>query len=160
MTYVLHSSKEGNERTQVEETGNDNPLIFLFGSGQLIPAFEENLNGLTEGSPFSFSIEAGNAYGIVEEDAFVRVPDDMFKTEGVLDLDVLRIGNMVPLLDREGNQLVARIAGIEDTTVLLDFNHPLAGHDLHFAGTVVGIREATEEELEHGHAHHPGMHDH
>ena len=160
VTYILHSSKDGSEKVMVEETGNENPLIFLFGSGQLIPAFESNLNGLTEGSPFSFSIDAENAYGMTEEDALVKVADDMFKVDGVLDLEVLRIGNMVPLLDREGNQLVARIAAIEDGTVLLDFNHPLAGHDLHFSGTVVNIREATAEEISHGHAHTPGMHHH
>ncbi len=160
VTYVLHSSKEGSEKNKVEETGSENPLIFLVGSGQLIPAFEENLMGLKSGSPFSFEIKSANAYGEAEEDALIRVPDDMFKVDGVLDLEVLRIDNMVPLLDREGNQLVARIAGIEDSTVLLDFNHPLAGHDLHFSGTVVSVREATPEELSHGHAHHPGMHDH
>lgn len=160
VTYILHSSKDGSERVMVEETGTENPMVFLFGSGQLIPAFESNLMGLTEGSPFSFSIEAEQAYGLLEDDALVRVPDDMFKVDGVLDLDVLRLGNMVPLLDREGNQLVARIAAIDEGTVLLDFNHPLAGHDLHFSGNVVGVREASPEELEHGHAHHPGMHDH
>lgn len=160
VTYVLHSSKDGSDRVMVEETGNENPLIFLFGSGQLIPAFESNLMGLTEGNSFSFSIEAENAYGMLEDDALVRVPDDMFKVDGVLDLEVLRLGNMVPLLDREGNQMVARIAAIEDGTVLLDFNHPLAGHDLHFSGNVVGVRDASAEELSHGHAHHPGMHDH
>lgn len=160
VTYVLHSSTGESEKVMVEETGNENPLIFLFGSGQLIPAFEENLSGLMPGSEFSFSIEAENGYGMPEDDALVRVPDDMFKTDGILDLEILRIGNMVPLLDKEGNQLVARIAGIEDSTVLLDFNHPLAGHDLHFSGAVVSVREATEEEISHGHAHHPGMHDH
>lgn len=160
VTYVLHSNLEGQEKSLVEETGNENPLVFLFGSGQLIPAFEENLLGLIEGNDFSFSIEADNAYGLVDEEAIIRVPDDMFKVDGVIDLDVLRIGNMVPLMDKEGNQLVARIAGIEGNSVTLDFNHPLAGHFLHFSGKVVGIRDASAEELEHGHAHQPGMHDH
>jgi FKBP-type peptidyl-prolyl cis-trans isomerase SlyD len=160
VTYSLHSSKAEQERNFVEETPLENPLIFLFGSGQLIPSFEQNLNGLTVGDTFSFSIEAENGYGVVEDEAFVRVADEMFKTDGILDLEVLRLGNMVPLLDREGNQLMARIAGIEDETVLLDFNHPLAGHDLHFTGTVVSVREATPDELDHGHAHTPGMHEH
>jgi FKBP-type peptidyl-prolyl cis-trans isomerase SlyD len=160
VTYALHSSKAEQERNFVEETPEENPLVFLFGSGQLIPSFEENLNGLKVGETFSFSIEAENGYGEIEDEAFVKVADDMFKTDGILDLEILRIGNMVPLLDKEGNQLMARIAGIEDSTVLLDFNHPLAGHDLHFTGTVVSVREATPEELDHGHAHTPGMHEH
>lgn len=160
VSYVLHSSKADSERNMVEETGEENPLVFLVGSGQLIPAFEENLIGLISGSPFAFSINSADAYGEMEDDAFVKVPNEMFKVDGVLDLEVLHIGNMVPLLDKEGNQLVARIAGIEDDTVLLDFNHPLAGQDLHFSGKVIEVREATSEELSHGHAHHPGMHDH
>lgn len=160
VTYVLHSSQEGKEKNKVEETGNENPLLFLFGSGQLIPAFEENLVGLSVGNNFTFSINAENAYGMNEADALVNVPDDMFKVDGVLDLEVLRIGNMVPLLDREGNQMVAKIVDFKDGHVLLDFNHPLAGQDLHFSGTVVEVREATSEEIEHGHAHTPGMHGH
>ncbi|MFM7014785.1 MAG: peptidylprolyl isomerase, partial [Bacteroidota bacterium] len=58
------------------------------------------------------------------------------------------------------NQLAAKVLSIDDETVLLDFNHPLAGHTLQFNGQVVEVREATEEELSHGHAHTPGMHDH
>lgn len=160
VTYELHSSQEGSEKNKVEETGDENPLVFLFGSGQLIPAFEENLLGLSLGNNFTFSIEAENAYGMTEEDALVNVPDDMFKVDGILDMEVLRIGNIVPLLDREGNQMMAKIVDVKEGTVLLDFNHPLAGKDLHFSGTVVHIREASPEEMEHGHAHTPGMHDH
>jgi len=160
VTYVLHSSKDGSKKNKVEETGDENPLTFLFGSGQLIPAFEENLSGLSLDAEFSFSIDAENAYGMNEEDALVNVPDDMFKVDGVLDMEVLRIGNMVPLLDREGNQMVAKIVEFKEGNVLLDFNHPLAGQDLHFSGKVVEVREASAEELEHGHAHTPGMHDH
>ena len=160
VTYVLHSSQEGSEKNKVEESGNENPLIFLFGSGQLIPAFEDNLAGLSEGNNFEFTIDAENGYGMTEADALVNVPDDMFKVDGVLDLEVLRIGNMVPLLGREGNQMVAKIVEFKDGNVLLDFNHPLASQDLHFSGTVVNVREATPEEIEHGHAHTPGMHEH
>ena len=96
----------------------------------------------------------------MDEEAVVTVGNEMFKVDGVLDLDILRIGNMVPLLDREGNQLMAKILSMADDTVTLDFNHPLAGHDLHFSGTVINVREATSEELEHGHAHGEGGHHH
>jgi len=160
VSYVLHASGTDGEKRFIEETGDQHPLVFLFGSGQLIPAFEDQLAGLIAGNPFAFSIESENGYGPVDDEAFVRVPDDTFRVDGVLDLEVLRVGNTVPLLDSEGNQLVARIAGIEGELVLLDFNHPLAGHDLHFSGTVLEVREATEEEMAHGHVHGPGGHDH
>jgi FKBP-type peptidyl-prolyl cis-trans isomerase SlyD len=160
VTYRLESSQGGTQPTFVEETNATQPLVFLFGSGQLIPEFEKNLEGLSTGKEFRFNILSENAYGDVDEEAVVTVGNEMFKVDGVLDLDVLRIGNMVPLLDREGNQLMAKILSIADETVTLDFNHPLAGHDLHFSGTVVNVREATSEELEHGHAHGEGGHHH
>ena len=159
VTYRLQSSQNGAEPVFVEETGNENPLTFLFGSGQLIPEFEKKLEGLTNGKAFAFKIDSENAYGNMDEEALVKVGTDMFKVDGVLDMEILREGNMVPLLDRDGNQLMAKIVTISDEEVLLDFNHPLAGQNLHFEGTVVLVREATEQELEHGHAH-DGMHDH
>ena len=160
VTYRLESSQGGNSPSFVEETDASQPLVFLFGAGQLIPEFEKNLEGLTSGKEFSFAIQSENAYGDVDEEAVVTVGNEMFKVDGVLDLEVLRIGNMVPLLDREGNQLMAKILSMADDTVTLDFNHPLAGHDLHFKGTVVNVREATSEELDHGHAHGEGGHHH
>ena len=159
VTYRLQSSQPGAEPVFVEETGNENPLTFLFGSGQLIPEFERNLEGLTIGKEFEFKIDSENAYGNMDEEALVKVSTDMFKVEGVLDVEILREGNTVPLLDRDGNQLVAKIVSFTDEEVMLDFNHPLAGQNLHFAGAVVEVREATAQELEHGHAH-DGMHDH
>jgi FKBP-type peptidyl-prolyl cis-trans isomerase SlyD len=160
VTYKLESSQGDSTPSFVEETNASQPLMFLFGSGQLIPEFEKNLEGLITGNNFTFKIDAENAYGEVDDDAVVTVNNEMFKVDGVLDLEVLRIGNMVPLLDREGNQLVAKILSLADDTVTLDFNHPLAGHNLHFTGTVIEVREASEEELAHGHAHGEGMHDH
>lgn len=160
VTYKLESSQGDSAPSFVEETNESQPLVFLFGSGQLIPEFEKNLEGLSIGSGFSFKIDSENGYGDVDDEAIVTVNNEMFKVDGVLDLEVLRIGNMVPLLDREGNQLVAKILNIADETVTLDFNHPLAGHNLHFSGTVIGVREASADELDHGHAHGEGGHHH
>jgi FKBP-type peptidyl-prolyl cis-trans isomerase SlyD len=69
VTYRLQSNQNGSEPTFVEETGNDNPLVFLFGTGQLIPEFKRNLENLTIGSDFEFHIEAENAYGMIDEEA-------------------------------------------------------------------------------------------
>jgi FKBP-type peptidyl-prolyl cis-trans isomerase SlyD len=159
VTYSLQSSLNGVDFELVEETGTEFPLVFLFGSGQLIPDFENNLSGKVSGDEFSFVIASENAYGPVDDEALVRVGMDMFKVDGVVDMEILRVGNVIPLLDRDGNQLAAKILSIDDETVLLDFNHPLAGHTLQFDGKVVEVREASEEELTHGHAHTPGMHD-
>lgn len=160
VSYKLHSSKEGNDPVFVEETNQENPLVFLFGSGQLIPEFENNLKGLSPGNSFEFRISAENAYGNMDDEALVKVSSDMFKVDGVLDLEIMRTGNTVPLLDRDGNQLLAKIVSIDGDDVMLDFNHPLAGQDLHFSGEVISVRDASAEEIDHGHAHDGNSHHH
>lgn len=159
VTYRLEANPAGQEKQHIETAGTDRPLVFLFGSGGLIPAFEENLIGKLKGDKFSFSIDAVNAYGEIEPEALVDLPLDIFKVDGVVDMAILQIGNIVPMTDRDGNRLDGKVMGISGETVKMDFNHPLAGHQLHFSGEVIEVREASEEELAHGHAH-TGMHGH
>ncbi|HMT27918.1 MAG TPA: FKBP-type peptidyl-prolyl cis-trans isomerase [Bacteroidia bacterium] len=159
VTYRLEANPTGEEKKHIETAGADKPLVFLFGSGGLIPAFEENLLGKITGDKFAFSIDAINAYGEIEPEALVDLPLDIFKVDGVVDMAILQIGNIVPMTDRDGNRLDGRVVSINGENVKMDFNHPLAGHQLHFSGEVMEVREASEEELSHGHAH-TGMHGH
>ncbi|MBL0342182.1 MAG: FKBP-type peptidyl-prolyl cis-trans isomerase [Bacteroidetes bacterium] len=153
VTYRLEANTMGNDKQHIETADVERPLVFLFGSGGLIPAFEENLHGKQKGDNFSFSIDAGNAYGEIETEALIDLPMDIFKVDGVIDMSVLQVGNIVPMTDRDGNRLDGRVLEIGGETVKMDFNHPLAGHQLHFSGEVVEVREASEEEISHGHAH-------
>ncbi len=159
VTYSLDANPEGQEKVHIETAGADRPLVFLFGSGGLIPAFEENLQGKVTGDKFSFSIDAANAYGEIESEALVDLPLDIFKVDGIVDMSILKTGNLVPMTDRDGNRIDGKVIAIGGETVKMDFNHPLAGHQLHFSGEVIEVREATEEELAHGHAH-TGEHGH
>ena len=159
VTYRLEANTEGSERQHIETAGTDRPLTFLFGSGGLIPAFEENLAGKIVGDSFAFSIEAADAYGVSEPEAIIDLPIDIFKVDGVIDVQMLRAGNVIPMNDREGNRLDGRVVSVGTETVKMDFNHPLAGHALHFSGEVIEVREASEEEIAHGHAH-TGEHGH
>ena len=159
VTYRLEANQEGKEKVHIETAGADKPLTFLFGFGGLIPAFEENLSGKSVGDKFSFSIDAANGYGEIEAEALVDLPLDIFKVDGVVDVSVLKTGNIIPMSDREGNRLDGRVVGLNGDTVKMDFNHPLAGQHLHFSGEVIEVREASEEELAHGHAH-TGEHGH
>jgi len=159
VTYRLEANPSGEEKKHIETAGTDRPLVFLYGSGGLIPSFEENLNGLVDGDNFSFSIDAAEAYGEIEPDALVELPIDIFKVDGVIDMSMLQTGNVVPMTDRDGSRLDGKVVAITGETVKMDFNHPLAGHQLHFSGEVIEVREASEEELFHGHAH-TGEHGH
>ena len=153
VTYNLSSHLPGNDKKHVETADKTQPLQFIFGLGMMIPGFENGLEGKLKGDQFDFSIESADGYGDADETAVVKLPIDIFKTEGVVDFDILKIGNMLPLTDSDGNVLNGIVRGYDDSTVNMDFNHPLAGHTLHFSGEVIDVREASEEEISHGHVH-------
>ncbi len=144
----------------VEETFGSEPLVFLFGAGQLLPAFEENLAGKTVGDEVAFGIPSDEAYGLREMERVVDLPLDAFMVDGQLAEDMLVIGNTIPMSDSHGNRLTGVVLEINKDSVTIDFNHPMAGVDLYFTVKVDTIREATESELAHGHVHGPGGHDH
>ena len=145
LAYTLHEGdKEGRIIETVEESS---PLSFVFGAGRLLPAFEEKLAGLEEGAAFDFSLAAADAYGEVREEMVISLPRNIFEDEGVLRSEICYVGNTVPMMDSQGNRMNGVVVEIGDAFVKMDFNHPLAGTDLHFTGKVVGVREATPEEL-------------
>jgi FKBP-type peptidyl-prolyl cis-trans isomerase SlyD len=139
----------------VESVHADSPLMFLFGAGNLLPKFEENLNGLKLNEGFDFKLVSDDAYGPVIDDAIVDVPMNAFAVDGEIDRELLKVGHHIPMLDQSGNRLNGVVVKFDDEFVTMDFNHPLAGDDLHFSGKVVDIREASADELEHGHVHSP-----
>jgi len=154
IVYELRAdSKEGEV---VESLNNENPLTFLFGTGGLLPKFEEHLNGLKSGDSFEFLLRSEDAYGPVVENAIVHVPQSVFEVDGNIDENMMKIGTMVPMMDAEGRRLNGKVIAIEGDAVKMDFNHPMAGNDLFFKGEVTDIRSATEEELSHGHTHAEG----
>lgn len=156
--YKLSNHKNGEK---IEETSQSQPMVFLYGVGQLIPDFENNLQGKKTGDNFEFSIEAANAYGTRSDDNIVMIPLDVFRDEsGKINTDEIKIGAMIPMSDNEGNMLRGTILDINDEAVKMDFNHPLAGIDLHFSGHITDVRPATEDEISHGHVHGPGGHQH
>lgn len=149
--YELRRDKKDGEI--VEKLNPENPLVFLMGSGNLLPKFEENLTGLKAGQKFSFQLSSEDAYGPFQENAIVDVPLGIFEVDGKTDTNLLQVGNVIPMMDREGRRLNGVVKSIETEFVKMDFNHPMAGVNLHFSGEVTEIREATEEELSHGHIH-------
>ena len=151
IVYELRSGSQEGE--VVEALTPENPLTFLFGTGGLLPKFEENLSGLTSGDNFEFLLNSENAYGPVVESAVVDVPKSIFVVDGKVDENLLKVGNMVPMMDAEGRRMNGKILTIDEEAVQMDFNHPMAGNDLFFKGQVTEVREATEEELNHGHVH-------
>jgi len=161
VVLVHYTLTEGAAEGQlVESTDGGAPLSFIFGVGMMIPAFEANLAGLQKGDAFAFGIPAADAYGVYDDTALVEVPKGIFEHEGKIPDGLLEIGNVLPLQDQEGNRMQGMVAHVDLETVKLDFNHPMAGVDLFFSGNVDTVRDAEPAELEHGHVHGAGGHQH
>jgi FKBP-type peptidyl-prolyl cis-trans isomerase SlyD len=134
----------------VESVSQDAPLTFIYGMGKLLPKFEDHLKGLGIGDEFDFSLPSSEAYGEFNNEAVVQVPMNIFEVNGQPDDSLLQIGNAIPMMDRSGNRLTGTVLEVNGETVKMDFNHPLAGNNLHFKGQVTEVREASEEELASG----------
>jgi len=152
---------EGGVETEVEVTDESNPFVFLFGSQSVLPKFEESLEGKTIGDPFDFRLTPEEGYGVSSEKNIIQIPISAFlDASGKPDAELLVIGKVLTMNDHEGRMYRGAVKEVNDDTVLMDFNHPLADKTLHFTGEVVDVRLATLEELQHGHAHGSGGHHH
>lgn len=155
VSYELKVEGEIVDRAEVE-----NPMHFIYGNGTLIQSFEHNIKDMKVGDSFDFGIPADQAYGEVVSEYILKLPLSVFEREGQIEEGLLQVGSRLPMVDQEGNQLNGLILEVQDDQVVMDFNHPLAGQDLHFTGKIEGIREASAEELQHGHVHsHNHSHD-
>lgn len=155
LSYTLRRA-DSVDKEIVEEVGADRPLTFLFGHGNLLPKFEANIDGLKVGDKFAFELACEDAYGKTQAEAIVELPKSIFEIDGAIDEEMLQVGNAIPMMDGSGNRLTGVVLEVSAENVKMDFNHPMAGADLNFTGEVVDIREATEEELKHGHIHQSG----
>ena len=160
LAYQLRVDNEEGDQELLEVVEKDNPMVILYGESGLPEQFESEISGMEEGDSFQFSIAPEEGYGEFDPEAIVSLPLKTFEINGKVDPEMLQEGNFVPMTDSEGNRLQGRVVEVSQDQVRMDFNHPLAGKVMHFKGQVVGVRNATAEELAHGHAHGPGGHHH
>jgi len=160
VNYYLTGSKNNASEELIEQTSNEQPFVFLFGFGGVLPDFEEQLNGKQKGDKFDFKISAENGYGKHDTNYVVKLEKNIFEVDGKFDTDRIQVGRDVEMNDADGNLLIGRVLSMADNSVEMDFNHPLADYELHFIGEVLDVRTATQEELDHGHVHGPHGHHH
>jgi FKBP-type peptidyl-prolyl cis-trans isomerase SlyD len=147
-SYDLYvGGEEGTEPELMEKATPEQPLSFIFGTGMMLEAFEAKLAGLNVDDTFDFTLSADDAYGEYDDEHIVEIPKSVFEIDGKIDEEVIFENNTVPMMDQNGNRLNGTIVKIEEANVTMDFNHPLAGEDLHFIGKVLDIREPSEEEV-------------
>ncbi len=142
---------------EVIDTSRDQnvPFSFLEGSGQIIPGLEKALALLSVGDTRKVEVAAADAYGTVDEQLMVKVPREKLPNSAEL-----QEGDQFQATGPNGEVLLFRVIGIEGAEVALDGNHPLAGEDLTFDVEMMAVRDATPEEMAHGHAHGEGGHHH
>ena len=160
LTYELRILDEKGEQNLIETATEEQPMVFIYGMSGLPEQFENNLEGLNQGDSFDFKLNTEDGYGEYNEEAVVELPKNVFEVDGSVPNDMLEEGNYIPMADSEGNQLQGRVQEVGEDTVTMDFNHPLAGKELYFKGKVQEVRDATKEEIDHGHVHGPGGHHH
>ena len=160
VAYELHVDDGENGKEWMETVPKDQPFLFLFGAGNTLPALEEAMLGKEAGDTFEVFIDYENGYGDYDESRKVIVPKSAFKEEGKKNKNLLKVGNVIPMKDDQGNQMRGEVPKVAYKGVHMDFNSPLAGLDLYFKGEIVAIRDAEPEEIDHGHAHGPGVHHH
>ncbi len=139
----------------IEATTKDDPFLFISGNEQILPKLEENIGEMLIGSKRTVVLEPENAYGKFSDSAIQIVNRSEFP-EGT----ELKIGMGYYADTPDGRQMPFTIKSVEGDNVTLDFNHPLAGQTLTFEVELLNLRDATPEELSHGHVHGAGGHHH
>ena len=141
------------------DASGEQPLLYLHGHGMMIPGFEKQLAGLKAGDKYNFQVSAAEGYGEFNQNAVVELDKQIFLVDGSMSTEVFE-GAQLQLTNQDGQPMVGIVQKIGNDKVTMDFNHQLAGKELNFSGTIDSLREATEEEISHGHVHGPGGHNH
>lgn len=144
---IIHYTLRNDEGETLDSSAGEAPLEYLHGFQNIVPGLEAELSGKKVGDSFKVSVEPEQGYGELDPSLVQELPKDMF--QGVESIEV---GMEFHAETQHGLQIV-EVVEVEEETVTIDGNHPLAGQTLNFEIEVVGIREATTDELEHGHVH-------
>lgn len=139
---------------EVADTSEDgDPIVFLQGAGQIISGLEKAIYGLKAGDKKVITVQPQDGYGEIDPDSIVDVPRDEFPADFPLEVGVEITVDTDSEDEDVEEEMEATIVAVKDDAVTLDFNHPLAGKVLEFSIEILEVREATPEEIEHGHAH-------
>jgi FKBP-type peptidyl-prolyl cis-trans isomerase SlyD len=124
-----------------EETDDENPLSFVFGSGEMLVAFENAIADKNPGESFQIHIPVADAYGTEKDEFYIEFPkSDFIGEDGEMHDELFEIGEIIPMNTPEGEEVYGVVAEVNLNTVLLDFNHPLADEDLYFIGEIVSVK--------------------
>lgn len=150
----IHYTLKDPEGQVIDQSADDQPLAYLHGASNIIPGLETALEGKDVGEKMSVTVEPDEGYGMSDEALIQEVPRDAF--QGVEDIQP----GMRFQADSSNGPMVVTVVSADENTVKVDGNHPLAGMTLTFDVEIADVRDASEEELTHGHVHGPEGHEH
>jgi len=150
----MHYELKNDKGDILDSSKGKEPLAFIQGKGNIIPGLEKELNNKSKGDKINAVVSPEEAYGVHNKEKVFKVGKKQFNGEGGIEI------GMQIQAESSGQMEIGTVEKIEGEEVTLNFNHPLAGQTLHFAVEIMEIREATEEELSHGHVHGAGGHQH
>lgn len=148
VAYKLYTTEEDGTKELMEEAKAEHPFQFISGLGTTLEAFESQIVNLKKGDKFEFTIPFAEAYGEYDEEHVIELPKNIFEVDGKFDNEHIYPGNVIPLMNSEGQRLNGSVVEVKPEVVVMDMNHPLAGEDLTFAGEVIENRPATNEEIQ------------
>lgn len=151
----IHYTLTDTQGNQLDSSEGHEPLVYLQGASNIIVGLENALEGKAAGDKLNVVVQPEEAYGEVQAELVQEVPREAF--QGV---DTIEVGMMFEAQAPDGSMQRVEVKDVSDETVVVDANHPLAGVVLNFSVEVVDVREASAEEIEHGHVHGPGGHQH
>jgi len=143
------------EQGAVIDQSDDGSFVYMHGANSIIPGLENALAGKKAGDELSVSVAPEDAYGERSDGMLQQVPLSMFE-----DQSQVEVGMQFHAQGPNGETLIVTVTEVSDDNVTVDGNHPLAGSQLNFDVKVIDVRDATEEEVSHGHAHGPAGHHH
>lgn len=152
---TLHYTLTNAAGEELDSSRGDEPLTYLHGAGEIVPGLEARLEGKNAGDSAKLIVPAEEGYGERQGPGAQRVARDAFA-----GIDEIEVGMAFDTEDEDGELQTVWVVGVEADEVLIDLNHPLAGEELHFDIEILDVRDATAEELHHGHAHGPSGHGH
>ncbi|MBR4297510.1 MAG: peptidylprolyl isomerase [Bacteroidaceae bacterium] len=147
VAYSLYTDNAEGVHELVEQAPVEHPFQFITELGVALEAFEAKLKDLNEGDAFDFTLSVDEAYGPYEQEHVIELPKSTFMLNGRFQKDVIFEGAVIPLVNADGNRFQGLVLEVKDEVVVIDLNHPLAGKELHFKGSVVTSRPATDAEV-------------
>ena len=144
----IHYTLKNDNGDIIDKSEKDSPLSFIFGIGSIIAGLEKELEGKAVGDKFDTRIDPKEGYGERRDELVQVVPK-----EHLGDIEELQEGMQLQGQSENGDIMIFTVAKIEGNNITLDSNHPLAGVALNFSVEVVEVRDATSEEIDHGHVH-------